>query len=87
MVLRAATENFVCDVRSSDLPECMAGNRPTTRNRWSMDVGTRLTGGGDGMGNRGVNCDSESSETEQDCGTSAYCGTYYDVTRTENENA
>ena len=27
------------------------------------------------------------SETERDCGTSAYCGTYCDMRRTENENA
>ena len=27
------------------------------------------------------------SETERDCETSAYCGTYYDVRRTESENA
>ena len=27
------------------------------------------------------------SETEHDCGTSAYCGTYYNMTRTENEKA
>ena len=27
------------------------------------------------------------SETEHDCGMSSYCGTYFNMRRTENENA
>ena len=57
------TEISVCDARRSDLPEDMAGNRPTTRDRRSMDA---INGrGGEavrlpavGAGNRRVDCDA-----------------------------
>ena len=38
------TETTEGDNRRSDLTEGVAGNRPKTRDRWSMDVGTRATG-------------------------------------------
>ena len=47
------TETSEGDARRSDLPEGVAGNRPKTRDRWSMDVGTQATGGGDGATNSG----------------------------------
>ena len=60
------TKTSVCDSRRSDLPEGMAGNWPMMRERRSMDVGTRATGGGNrtsglpsaGAGNREVDCDA-----------------------------
>ena len=47
--------------------EGVAGNRPTERDRWSIDMGVRMAGGGDrkvrlpatGAGNRGIDCDEE----------------------------
>ena len=50
----------------------MAGNRPTARDRRSIDVETRSTGGGDGAarlpaagtGSRGVDCDQNDEQAE-----------------------